>query len=205
MLDGRLFYYDYKDQENYILIERVQMEQDTAKTIVQGDKILIDFNRSGIPLLQIDTEPQQTHPNDTKLIIRELQELLSTLEISDAQLSLGQMRVDVHLQVEGEKHSGPVVDIKGLSSPKQIENAVEYEYLRHIDLLSNGTSPEFETRRYDPESRRTQSIRLKHEEPDYRYFQEPDLPQISVSNERISAMYGILGEVPFEVKRRFTN
>lgn len=57
MLDGRLFYYDYKNQENYILIERIQMEQDTAKTIVKDDKILIDFNRSGIPLLQIDTEP----------------------------------------------------------------------------------------------------------------------------------------------------
>merc|ERR1719361_879889 len=72
MLDGRLFYYDYKDNENYILIDRMQMEQDTAKTIYKGDKVLIDYNKSGVPLLQINTEPQETHPNDTKLIIREL-------------------------------------------------------------------------------------------------------------------------------------
>lgn len=72
MLDGRLFYYDYNNQENYILIDRMQMEQDTAKTIYQGDKVLIDYNRSGVPLLQIDTQPQVTHPNDTKLIVREL-------------------------------------------------------------------------------------------------------------------------------------
>jgi aspartyl-tRNA(Asn)/glutamyl-tRNA(Gln) amidotransferase subunit B len=72
MLDGRLFYYDYKDNENYILIERMQMEQDTAKLKYQGNKVLIDYNQSGVPLLQIDTEPQVTHPNDTKLIIREL-------------------------------------------------------------------------------------------------------------------------------------
>lgn len=73
------------------------MEQDTAKTIEKDDKILIDFNRSGLPLLQIDTRPQETHPNDTKLIVRELQEMLNSLDISEAQISTGEMRVDVNL------------------------------------------------------------------------------------------------------------
>ena len=72
-------------------------------------------------------------------------------------------------------------------------------------MLKRGEMPEAETRRFVPETMKIKTIRAKEEEPDYRYFQDPDLPQITVSNERISAMYGILGEVPFEVKRRFTN
>jgi len=72
MLDGRLFFYDYKENENHILIERIQMEQDTAKSIYQGDKVLIDYNRAGMPLLEIVTAAKPTHPNDAKLIVREL-------------------------------------------------------------------------------------------------------------------------------------
>lgn len=115
------------------------------------------------------------------------------------------MRVDVSLQVEGDNESGPTVDIKNLSSAKNVERAVEYEYLRHIDILTKGQMPESETRRYDESKNKTETIRCKEEEPDYRYFQDPDLPQITVSNERISSMHGLLGELPFEVKRRFTN
>jgi aspartyl-tRNA(Asn)/glutamyl-tRNA(Gln) amidotransferase subunit B len=131
--------------------------------------------------------------------------MMSTLEISDAKIEEGQLRVDVSIQVEGEKHSGPTVDIKNLQSPKHVEFAVAHEFERHVALLEKGQIPEAETRRYETDTRATKTIRAKEEEPDYRYFQDPDLPQISVSNERISAMYGILGEVPFEVKRRFTN
>ena len=131
--------------------------------------------------------------------------MMSTLEISDSKLGNEHMRIDVSIQVEGEKHSGPTVDIKNLTSPKQIEQAVGHEFERQVNLLKNGELPDAETRRFMPETMKTKTIRAKEEEPDYRYFQEPDLPQITVSNERISAMYGILGEVPFEVKRRFTN
>jgi len=181
------------------------MEQDTAATFEKDDKIYIDFNRSGIPLLQIDTHAKETHPNDTKLIIRELQEMLNSLDISDGSIKEGEMRVDVHIQVAGEKNEGPVVDIKNICSTRNIERAVQYEFERQVDLLKDGKIPEYETRKFNNETGKTQSIRSKGEEPDYRYFQDPDLPQITVSNERISAMYGILGELPFEVKRRFTN
>ena len=72
MLDGRLFFYDFKENENHILVERIQMEQDTAKSIYKGDKVFIDYNRAGIPLLEIVTAANPTHPNDAKLIVREL-------------------------------------------------------------------------------------------------------------------------------------
>jgi aspartyl-tRNA(Asn)/glutamyl-tRNA(Gln) amidotransferase subunit B len=84
MKDGRLFFFDYRDQESHILIDRVQMEQDTAKSIYKGNKVLIDYNRAGMPLLEIVTQAQLTHPEDAKLIVREIQELLQQLEISDA-------------------------------------------------------------------------------------------------------------------------
>ena len=89
MMDGRLFFYDYKESENHIYIERIQMEQDTAKSIYKGDKVLIDYNRSGMPLLEIVTAAAPTHPNDAKLIVRELQEMFRSLGISDAQIENG--------------------------------------------------------------------------------------------------------------------
>ena len=89
MLDGRMFYYDHKDNENHILIQRVQIVQDTAKTTVKGGKWLIDFNRAGMPLLEIVTEAEFSNPEDSKLIVREMQELLSQLEISDAKIDQG--------------------------------------------------------------------------------------------------------------------
>ena len=125
------------------------MEQDTAKSIYQGGKVFIDYNRAGVPLLEIVTEAQETHPSDAKLIVRELQDLLSTLDISEAQIDQGQMRVDVNISVRGEKHAGPRVEVKNVAGAKNVERALEYEYLRHIDLLRNGEAPLPETRRYD--------------------------------------------------------
>jgi len=205
MLDGRLFFYDYKENENHILVERIQMEQDTAKSINKGNKVLIDYNRAGMPLLEIVTHPTLTHPNDAKLIVRELQELLKTLGISEAKIENGQLRVDVNLSVQGEKNESHRVDIKNVGGSKNVERAVEHEYRRHISMLSKGEIPLPETRKYEPDHDRTVTLRLKEEEPDYRYFQDPDLPQITVTNERISKIHGNLGEIPFEVKKRFCN
>lgn len=89
MKDGRLFFFDYRDQESHILIDRIQMEQDTAKSIYRGNKVLIDYNRAGMPLLEIVTQAQNTHPEDAKIIVREMQELLQQLEISDALIEAG--------------------------------------------------------------------------------------------------------------------
>lgn len=102
--------------------------------------------------------------------------MMSTLEISDPNIGSEHMRIDVSVQVEGEKHSGPTVDIKNLQSPKHVEIAVGHEYERHVSMLQRGELPDAETRRFVPETMKTKTIRAKEEEPDYRYFQEPDLP-----------------------------
>ena len=155
MLDGRLFFYDFKENENHILIERIQMEQEAAKTFVKGDKMLVDYNRAGMPLLEIVTTPKPTHPNDVKLIVRELQELLNTLGISEANIENGQMRVDINMTVQGEKYESPRVDIKSIQGSKDCEYAVEYEYRRHIEMLSRGEIPDHESRSYDRVTGRT--------------------------------------------------
>ena len=205
MKDGRLFFYDYRENESHILVQRVQMEQDTAKSIYEGDKVLIDYNRAGMPLLEIVTAAQPTHPNDAKLVVRELQELLRTLGISGAEIENGQLRVDVNLSVQGDKNESPRVEIKNVAGAKNVERAVEHEYRRHIDMLSRGEIPLPETRHYDADTDTTVTLRVKDGEPDYRFFQDPDLPQITVTNERISAAHAGLGEIPFEVKKRFCN
>ena len=138
MEDGRMFFFDCHDNENHILIQRVQMECDTAKSIHKDGKTYIDYNRAGMPLLEIVTEAAWTNPEDCKLVVREMQELLQALEISDAKIEQGQMRVDVNISVHGEKFSGPRVEVKNVSGAKNVETAIEYEYRRHISLLEKG-------------------------------------------------------------------
>ena len=108
--------------------------------------------------------------------MRELQELLSSLGISGAQIESGQMRVDVNISVQGEKNESPRVEIKNVAGAKNVERAVEYEYRRHIEMLQRGEIPVSATRRYLPDEDRTILLRIKEEDPDYRFFQDPDLP-----------------------------
>ena len=170
MMDGRLCFYDTYEQENHMLIERIQMEQDTAKSIYHGGKVMIDYNRAGMPLLEVVTSFKPIHPNDAKLIVRELQELLKSLSISEAQIENGQLRVDVNLSVQGESIESPRVEIKNVAGAKNCERAVEYEYRRHIAMLSRGEIPLPETRHYDAIEDRTITLRVKDEDPDYRFF-----------------------------------
>lgn len=111
----------------------------------------------------------------------------------------------MNLSVQGDNCESPRVEIKNVAGAKNCERAVEYEYRRHIALLSRGECPLPETRRYDAIEDRTICLRAKEEEPDYRFFQDPDLPQISISLERISRVQNTIGEVPFNVKKRFCN
>lgn len=158
-----------------------------------------------MPLLEIVTQAQYTHPEDAKLVVRELQELLQQLQVSDANIDQGQLRVDVNISVQSDKIGGNRVEIKNVAGAKNVERAVEYEYRRHIDLLSKGKIPEFQTRRYDPDRDITITLRDKSDDPDYRFFQDPDLPAYQISNSRISKAHKELKEIPYDVKKRFCN
>ena len=145
MIDGRLFYYDHNDHDNHVVIQRVQMEQDSAKIIEKNGKWLVDYNRSGMPLLEIITEAQFTNPEDCKLVVREMQEMLSTLGVSEASIDQGSTSSDV----DQNKNVGnsalthllrtPNIEIQNVGkSAKNVERAVEYEYRRLVALLDSG-------------------------------------------------------------------
>ena len=113
------------------------------------------------------------------------------------------MRVDVNVSVHSKEISGPRVEVKNVAGAKNVERALEYEYLRHIDVLSKGGTVHKETRRYDADVDVTVPLRFKDEEPDYRFFQDPDLPQIRVRQERIEAVKEKMVDTPFEAKKKF--
>lgn len=174
MQNGRLDFFNSKDLATHVDIERVQMEQDTAKTIMKDGMCLIDYNRAGMPLLEIVTEAQWiSDPEDCKLLVREMQDMLSTLEISEAKAEQGQMRVDVNISVwhsNNNKIRSPRVEIKNVAGAKNVERCVEYELRRHAILLESGKNALPETRRYDATEGKTILLRTKTEDPDYRFF-----------------------------------
>ena len=145
----------------------------------EGTKAQIDYNRAGMPLLEIVTDAKKTHPVDAKLIVREVQDMLRSLNISDGNIDQGQLRVDVNVSVRGESNnpsmdgaqiSSPRVEVKNVAGARNVERAVEFEFRRHIKALMGGKPILPETRRYDAEKNKTVTLRLKEEEPDYRFF-----------------------------------
>lgn len=151
----------------------------------EGSKAQIDYNRAGMPLLEIVTDAKKTHPVDAKLIVREVQDMLRSLNISDGNIEQGQLRVDVNVSVRGESTkvgsegsqiSSPRVEVKNVAGARNVERSVEFEFRRHIKALMSGKQILPETRRFDTEKNKTVTLRLKEEEPDYRFFQDPDLP-----------------------------
>lgn len=209
MQGGQLDFFDAENKEAHISIQRVQIEQDTAKTINHDGKSLIDYNRAGMPLLEIVTDPMWVEdPEDCKLVVRELQDLLSTCGISEAKIEQGQLRVDVNISVwnknDEEVHTKKV-EVKNVAGAKNVERAVEYELKRHVALLEGEVSHGEETRRFDAIEGKTILMRTKDQDYDYRFFQEPDLPDIDVTQERIHHCEQLLTEVPFKTKKRFTS
>lgn len=142
------------------------MEQDAAKIIRKDGKIYVDYNQSGVPLLEIITEPQYTNPEDCKLVIREMQELLSTQGISEASLKNGTMRLDINLSIHDSTSllKTTNIQIKNVATtPKNVQRAVEYEYRRLVAIIENGGDVETQIRKYDEKAGQT---RLHSQNPE---------------------------------------
>lgn len=163
-------------------ITRIHLEEDTAKSIHdRGDFTLIDFNRAGVPLMELVTEACIHSAEDAGNFARELQLILRTVGASDANMELGQMRVEVNLSVSTDpKVFGTKVEVKNLNSFKTVEKAIAYEIDRHIGLLESGESVVQETRGWDEDKQATFSQRKKENAKDYRYFPDPDLPKMYI-------------------------
>jgi len=165
-----------------IRIKRIHMEEDTARLIHHKDHSLVDFNRSGVPLMELVTEPDISSGREARIFAEELRLIFRYLGISDANMERGQMRVEVNISISDSEDMGTKVEIKNLNSFQSVERSVAYEINRHEELIKKGELVLQETRGWDEVKQATFSQREKEEAHDYRYFPEPDIPPLFLSN-----------------------
>jgi aspartyl-tRNA(Asn)/glutamyl-tRNA(Gln) amidotransferase subunit B len=184
-------------------ITRVHLEEDAGKSLHQGfadsaRKTYLDFNRTGVPLIEIVTEPDLRAPADAAAFFSELRELLVWLGVNDGNMEEGSLRCDANVSVRpvGTATFGTKAEVKNLNSFRFVHKALEYEIARQIDVLADGGRVTQETRLWDTTAGRTVSMRSKEEAHDYRYFPEPDLPPVIVDENRIAAIRAAMPELP---------
>lgn len=188
-----------------VAITRAHLEEDAGKTThpVGKDYSLVDLNRAGTPLLEIVSEPDIHSPAEAKAYARELWLLMRYADVSDADLYHGNMRFDVNVSVSKNKNSlGTRSETKNLNSFKSVEKAVEYEVKRQIELLEQGGSVVQETRGWDDAKQKTFSQRSKEDAHDYRYFPDPDIPPIVITQTAIESVRAAMPTLPGEMRAK---
>jgi len=188
-------------------ITRVHMEEDTGKLTHEGDSSLIDFNRSGVPLVEIVTEPDFDNAKDVKAYLQKLQQIVRYLGVSNADMEKGQMRLEPNISVSLDTTSKALpkykVEVKNINSFGFVEKAINFEIERQLEILNKGGTPKQETRGWDEKKNVTVSQRAKEEANDYRYFPEPDIPPIRWSKEQIANLKSQIPELSDEKLLRF--
>jgi aspartyl-tRNA(Asn)/glutamyl-tRNA(Gln) amidotransferase subunit B len=193
-------------------ITRVHLEEDTGKSthLGEGGRIgssggaLVDFNRAGIPLMEAVTEPDIRTPEEARVYAQELRSIVLALGISDARLEEGSMRFDanVSLRPEGAQELGVKVEVKNMNSLRSLQRALAHEIERQSRILDEGGVIDQETRHWDEQAGRTDPGRSKEESSDYRYFAEPDLVPIEVSDATVDEIGSTLPDLPADVRAR---
>ncbi|MDP3785124.1 MAG: Asp-tRNA(Asn)/Glu-tRNA(Gln) amidotransferase subunit GatB [bacterium] len=170
-----------------VRITRVHLEEDAARSVHkpgtrnQEPGSLIDFNRAGVPLMELVTEPDMVSAKEAREFAEELQLILRHLDISDADMETGQMRVEANISVSADSRLGTKVEVKNINSFRNVGRAIDFEIARQSRLLEKGETIKQETRGWDDLEQKTVSQRSKEEAHDYRYFPEPDLPPMKLS------------------------
>ena len=188
--------------EKKIRINRLHIEEDAGKLIHIGNRSYVDLNRAGTPLVEIVSEPDISSATEAAAYLKALREILVYLGVSDGNMEEGSFRCDANVSVrrKGDSKLGTRAEVKNVNSFKFVEKAIEYEIERQIDIVLSGGSVIQETRLYDSKENTTRSMRGKEEAHDYRYFEEPDLPPLILSEEFISEIRNSIIELP-EAKR----
>lgn len=187
-----------------VRIRRVHLEEDTGKLQHKGNQTLVDFNRSGVPLVEIVTEPDIHSSSQAKEFLKKLHQIIIDLHISDAEMEKGSMRLEpnISLSADGNLPSYKV-EVKNINSFRFVQKAIDYELKRHEEILEKGEIPEQETRGWNEDKNETVSQRSKEEAMDYRYFPEPDIPPMRFSKEQIATIAKQIPELPEAKKARF--
>jgi aspartyl-tRNA(Asn)/glutamyl-tRNA(Gln) amidotransferase subunit B len=206
----------YKDQAKNALtkkifrIRRVHLEEDTGKLIHSKNGTLIDFNRSGVPLVEIVTEPDFDNSDDVKRFLEELQVIIRYLGVSDADMEKGTMRMEPNIslryqksKIKNQKLPDYKIEVKNINSFRFVKQAIDYEIKRQIEILKEGKTPLQETRGFDENKGITYFQRIKEEASDYRYFPEPDIPPLVFTKEYLDSIK--VPELPWQKVERYVS
>jgi aspartyl-tRNA(Asn)/glutamyl-tRNA(Gln) amidotransferase subunit B len=194
-----------------VRIERLHLEEDAGKLLHEAPgglalpgQSLVDFNRCGVPLVEIVSHPDMASAAEAQDYLQTLHQLLLYTETSDGNMEEGSLRCDANVSVRrrGETRFGTKAEIKNLNSFRNVGRAIEHEIARQTEVLRSGGRVVQETRSFDADSGATRTLRSKEEAHDYRYFPEPDLPPLALSPERIAALRAALPELPWQRRAR---
>jgi aspartyl-tRNA(Asn)/glutamyl-tRNA(Gln) amidotransferase subunit B len=193
-----------------VQITRVHLEEDTARsTHDKGEETLVDFNRAGVPLMELVTEPVIHDAKTASAFAKELQLILTYLGASDANMEKGEMRVEANISISKDMNTfGTKVEVKNLNSFKAVEKAIAFEIARHAEILERGEKVMQETRGWNEKKEETFSQRAKEDSHDYRYFPDPDLPKLFISKIpefSYETLKATLPELPQEKRQRLTD
>jgi aspartyl-tRNA(Asn)/glutamyl-tRNA(Gln) amidotransferase subunit B len=194
----------------FVRLTRIHMEEDAGKSLHEGfadsdRKTYLDYNRSGVPLIEIVSEPDMRSAEEAAAFFETLRQILVWLGVNDGNMDEGSLRCDANVSVrrEGETRLGTKTEVKNVNSFRYLEKAIQHEIGRHIDVIDHGGRIVQETRLFDAAQGKTYSMRSKEEAHDYRYFPDPDLPALVVDAERRRVISASLPELPEARRRRF--
>lgn len=205
--DGYIEVKDSEGKKKKIRIERIHIEEDTAKLLHEGEDTLIDFNRCGVPLIEIVTRPDVNSADEAQQFLTSLRETLKYIGVSDVKMEEGSLRCDVNINLvdeDGDRKTG-ISEIKNMNSFSAVGKAIEYEEARQMKDLEAGYVEGKHTRRWDDLKQVTEVMRLKDDSADYRYTAETDLPALVLREDLIQELKDSLPELPNEKMERFVS
>ena len=196
---------EVENQKKEIGIERIHMEEDAGKSMHLPSSTLVNLNRSGVPLIEIVSRPDMRSSADAGAYLRKIHSILKFAEVCDGNLEEGNFRCDVNISVRphGQKEFGTRTELKNINSFRFVEKAIEYESARQISVLESGGVINQETRGWDAALGKTFLMRAKEDAHDYRYFPDPDLPPLIISDEYIAEIKTHMPELPEQMRARF--
>ncbi|MBQ6538764.1 MAG: Asp-tRNA(Asn)/Glu-tRNA(Gln) amidotransferase subunit GatB [Bacilli bacterium] len=196
---------DDNGEKKKIYIEEMHIEEDTCKSTHRADKTLLDFNRAGVPLIEIVTKPCISTPEEAKLYLEKLKELLFYTDVSDCKMEEGSMRADANISLRKSESDplGTKVEIKNIGSISNVKLSLEKEMARQEEMLDKGEEFKEQTRRFDSKLNDTVLMRVKETGNDYRYFPEPDIPTVIITDEMINSVKKTIPMLPDERREKY--
>jgi aspartyl-tRNA(Asn)/glutamyl-tRNA(Gln) amidotransferase subunit B len=208
---GKLAIHVKGQEPKTIGITRIHMEEDAGKLLhevgaMKLDGSLVDFNRAGVPLMEIVSEPDLRTSDEAYAYLSALKEVIQFVGSSRCDMEKGEMRCDANVSVRpvGQKEFGTRAELKNLNSFKNVKDAIEYEFRRQVEVVESGGRIVQETRQWNADAQVTESLRSKEDAHDYRYFPDPDLVPLTAAPERVAALKAALPELPSKKRARFT-